>query len=163
MNRWLDSLYILFFVYLLFIISWYMPFSYKIYGSSISVKLDLFLVFLLVQSFIIERFKLIILGFLIGFLIDMDLESNLIGINSFLIPIVCYFLGFLKFNSNNWDISIKAGYSTIIMIIYSILKFFFYGWGISFFDIVSIIINSFLVLVVLFSINRYYYKGRLIR
>ena len=162
MNKGFNLLYILGIIFFLFIISWYMPFSYKIYDSSIFLKLDLFLVFLFIQSFIIKRFKLILLGFLIGFLNDMDLESNLVGINSFLIPILCYFLSFLKFNSSNWDINIKLAYSSIIIIVYSLSKFFFYGWSIGFFDIISIIINSIIVLVVVFSIDRYYYKGRLI-
>ena len=100
---------------------------------------------------------------LFNFLIDIDLDPNLIGINSFLTPIICYFLGFLKLNLNNWELRIKIIYLIIILIIYSSTKFLFYGWTITFFDVISIIINSLLVLFVLLSINRYYYKGKLIR
>ena len=139
-----------------------MPFSYKIGESSIFVKLDLFLLFLLIQSLLIKRFQLLVVGFFLGFFIDLDLESNLIGINSFLIPIMCYFLGFLKFNSNNWEFRIKIIYLLFVLIVYSSIKFLFYGWGINFFDIISIIINSVLVALVFLSIDRYYYKGRLI-
>ena len=157
----LNFLYLSIIIFALFIVSWYMPFSYKIYDSSIFIKLDVFLLFLLIQAFIVARFKLIIIGFLIGFLIDIDIESNLVGINSFLMPIVSYFLGFLKLNSSNWDLKIKIIYSMIIIFMLSIFKFLFYGWFISFFDIVSIIINSGLILIVFLSINRFYYKGKL--
>ena len=150
-------------IFILFIASWYMPFTYKIYNSSVFIKLDVFLLFLLVQSFIVSRFRLIITGIMTGFLIDIDIESNLLGINSFLIPLLCYFLGFLKFNLNNWDLRIKAIYSIIVMIFYSILKVLFYGWAIGFFDIISIIINAILVFIVFLSIDKYYYRGRLIR
>ena len=139
-----------------------MPFNYKIYNSSVFIKLDVFLLFLLIHSFIFSRFKLVIVGFLLGFLIDIDIESNLIGINSFLIPIACYFLGFLKFNLNNWDLNIKAMYAMVVINIYSILKIFFYGWHLSFFDIVSIVINSILIIAIFLSVNKLYYKGRLI-
>jgi len=149
-------------IFILFIASWYMPFTYKIYNSSVFIKLDVFLLFLLVQSFVISRFRLIITGIMIGFLIDIDIESNLLGINSFLIPLLCYFLGFLKFNLNNWDLNIKVTYSILIMAAYSIVKFLFYGWHINFPDIFSIILNSILVTIVLLSINKFYYKGRLI-
>ena len=158
----LNFLYTPAILYILFIVSWYMPFNYKIYNSSIFIKLDVFLLFLLIHSFIFSRFKLVIVGFLLGFLIDIDIESNLIGINSFLIPIACYFLGFLKFNLNNWDLNIKVMYSMFIIIIYSIIKFFFYGWDIGVFDIVSIIINSILIIAIFLSVNKLYYKGRLI-
>ena len=161
MIKRLNFLYLPITVFALFIISWYMPFSYKIYNSSVFIKLDIFLLFLLVSAFITSRFYLILIGFLIGFLIDMDIESNLIGINSFLIPIVCYYLGFLKLNSSNWDLRIKTVYSMIILILCSIFKFFFYGWSMTFFDILSIIINSGLILIVFLSINRFYYKGEL--
>ena len=162
MTKSLDFLYAPFIVFALFIASWYMPFSYKLYNSSIFIKLDVFLLFLLVQVFIVPRFKLIVIGFLVGFLIDIDIESNLVGINSFLISIVCYLLGFLRFNSSNWDLNIKIAYSMIVLSIYSILKFLFYGWSMGFLDIISIIINSGLVLIVFLSINKFYYKGRLV-
>ena len=157
----LNFLYMTISIFALFIISWYMPFSYKIYNSSIFIKLDIFLLFLLIQAFVVLRFKLILIGFLMGFFIDMDMESNLIGVNSFLMPIVCYFLGFLKLNSSNWDLKIKIIYSMIILFMLSIIKFLFYGWTISFVDIISIMINSGLILIAFLSIDRFYYKGKL--
>ena len=70
-----------------------------------------------IQSFIIDRFKLIFLGFFIGFLIDIDNEISLIGVNSFLMPISCYFLGFVRLNSSNWETHTK-----IIYIVFEMLK-----------------------------------------
>ena len=162
MNKVLDLLYLFASVILLFIVSWYMPFNYKIYDSSIFVKLDLFMLFLLFQSFIDTRFKLILIGFLIGFLNDVDLESNFLGINSFLNPILCYFLGFLRLNSSNWDLNFKAIYCMALMITYAVIKFSLYDWGMNFFDVISIVFNAVLVLFTILSIDRYYYKGRLI-
>ena len=103
MNFYSNIFFIFIQIYFIFIVSWYMPFSYTMKGSSLSLSIDLFLLYILIQSLLLTRPLLILLGLFLGFLIDIDLESNLIGINSFLIPILCYFLGFLKLNSNNWN------------------------------------------------------------
>ena len=83
-------------IYLIFIISWYMPFYYKISNSSVLINLDLIILFLTIQSITMKRYQLIMLGLLLGFLIDLDLEQNLIGLNSFFFSLFCYFLGFIK-------------------------------------------------------------------
>ena len=117
MIKILKSIYILMTIYVLFIAMWYMPFSYSIKNSNVNISLDLFFFYLLVQSFIIDRFKLIVLGFLIGFFIDIDNEISLIGVNSFLMPISCYFLGFVRLNSSNWETHKKLIYIIFVLII----------------------------------------------
>jgi len=141
---------------------WYMPFSYSFKGSNIHIALDLFFLYLLVQSFILDRFKLILLGFLIGFLMDIDNEISLIGVNSFLIPISCYFLGFVRLNSSNWEMPTKIIYIIFVLVISYSIKGFFYQWAIIP-NIVSIIINSMLIILAFLSINQFYYKKQLMR
>ena len=65
-------------IYLIFIISWYVPFYFKFSNSSLLISLDLLIVFLTIQSLIIKRYQLVFLGLLLGFLIDIDLEDKLI-------------------------------------------------------------------------------------
>ena len=163
MNRFLKIFYNIAIIYILFIISWYMPFSYKLANSSIFLKLDFFLIYIIIQALIWNRFDIILFGFIIGFLMDLDMESNLIGLNSFFIPIVSYFLGFLKLNSSNWNIKFKFIYLSIIVFIYFCFKFIFYQWHLNFLDFISIIMNSILVIGCFISINKYFYKNKLIK
>ena len=139
-----------------------MPFYFKLENSSLLINLDLILLYLTIQSIFIERHKLILLGFLIGFLIDIDIEQKLIGLNSFIIPIGCYFLGFIRIHKNNWNFNIKIFYLLSIYCIMFFNKFLFYGYGFNFYDFLSIIINSSFIIIILLSINRFYYKGKLI-
>ena len=158
MKKIQNIIFVFFQVYFIFIISWYMPFSYTLKGASLSLSVDLFLLYILIQSLVLRRFILILLGLFIGFLIDIDLESNLIGINSFLMPILCYFLGFLKLNSNNWKLNIKIIYLVSNLIIFHFSKFLFYQWTLNFPSLISVIINSLLILIALLSINKYFIR-----
>ena len=162
MIKILKPIYMLLMIYMLFIAMWYMPFSYSLKASNINIALDLFFLYLLVQSFIIDRFKLIFLGFFIGFLIDIDNEISLIGVNSFLMPISCYFLGFVRLNSSNWEIHTKIIYIIFVLAISYSIKGFFYQWAIIP-NIIPIILNSILIVFTFLSINRFYYKKQLMK
>ena len=149
-------------IYILFIMTWYMPFSYTVKNSNMSLALDLFFLYLLIQSLLLSRTKLIFIGLLIGFFMDIDGEASFIGINSFLIPIMCYFLGFLKLNSNNWDIYTKIIYLvTIFTLVYS-AKVLFYQWYILP-NLIPVIVNPIIILAAFLSINIFYYKKQLIK
>ena len=162
MIKILKLFYLFLKIYMLFIAIWYMPFSYLLKGSDIYIALDLFFLYILIQSFMINRVQLIFLGFLIGFLMDIDNEGSLIGVNSFLMPISCYFLGFVRLNSSNWETYIKVIYITIVLIISYSIKGFFYQWSIIL-NIVPITINSVLISSVFLSINQFYYKKQLMK
>ena len=149
-------------IYLIFVISWYMPFYFKLSNSSLLINLDLLILFLSIQSIILKRYQLIILGLCLGFLIDIDFEQNLIGVNSFFFPLFCYFLGFIKIHANNWTFKIKILYLFIIYCIMFFNKFIFYGYQFNFHDFVSISINSILIILVFLSITRVYYKSRVV-
>ena len=108
-----NVLKIFFQIYLIFIVTWYMPFSFKLFNSSYSINLDFFYLYLLIQSFFLQRYQLIFLGFFIGFLIDIDIETSHLGLNSFFIPITCYFLALIRLNANNWTFYFKIIYFLI--------------------------------------------------
>ncbi len=149
-------------IYLIFIISWYMPFYYKISNSSVLINLDLIILFLTIQSITMKRYQLIMLGLLLGFLIDLDLEQNLIGLNSFFFSLFCYFLGLIKIHADNWTFKIKIMYLFSIYFLMFFNKFIFYSYQFNFYDFISISINSCLVLLVFLSVDRFYYKKRVI-
>ena len=99
---------------------------------------------------------------LLGFLIDIDLEQKLLGFNSFFIPLFCYFLGFIKIHSNNWTFKIKIAYLFVIYFVMFLNKIIFYSYQFNFHDFISISINSIMIILVLLSIDKLYYKGRII-
>ena len=143
-------------IYLIFIISWYMPFYYKKYrGEVITTAIT-------IQSMTMKSYQLIILGLFIGFLIDIDLEQNLIGLNSFFFPLFCYFLGFIKIHSDNWTFKIKVSYLFCIYFLVFFNKFIFYGYQFNFYDFISIGLNSSIIILVFLSIDRLYYKRRVV-
>ena len=162
MIKSLKSVYLLLKIYMIFIAMWYMPFSYLLKGSDIYMALDLFFLYLLIQSFIITRVQLIFLGFLIGFLMDIDNEISFIGVNSFLLPISCYFLGFVRLNSSNWEMYTKIMYISFVLIMSYTIKSFFYQWAITP-NLIPIIVNSALIIFSFLSINQFYYKKQLIK
>ena len=162
MNKIVDLFFLFFQVCMLFIISWYMPFSYMLPNSSISIMLDLFYLYLIIQSLIRNQIEMVCLGFLMGFLFDLDNELTFIGLNSLLMPISCYCLSFLRLNSSNWNFYVKIIYILAILIISYSIKSIFYQWSLIP-HVVPIIINSLLVIVTFLSINKYYYKNQLMK
>ena len=148
---------------MLFILTWYNPFSFWLPGSSVKISLDFLILFFIIQSFVITRFQLIFLGLFLGYLIDLDLETSLVGINSLFLSIAGYFFGLAKINSNNWSNIIKYIYITFICSIIFVNKYIFYQYTFSLIDFISILSNSFLILFTLILIDRFYYKGRLIQ
>ena len=153
---------ILFQVYILFVLTWYNPFSFLIFNSSVRISLDLLMLYFLIQSHFLSRSGLVFLGCFLGYLLDLDLENSLVGINCFFMSIAGYFLGLVKINSSNWGDVIKYGYIYLICLIVSINKYLFYNYQISFSDFISVIINSLIIMITLMIVNRFYYKGKLI-
>tara|TARA_A100001037_G_scaffold172305_1_gene154760 strand:- start:196 stop:480 length:285 start_codon:yes stop_codon:yes gene_type:complete len=93
---------------------------------------------------------------------DIDGEGSFIGINSFLIPAMCYFLGFLKLNSNNWDLYAKIVYLVVVCVLSYTAKVLFYQWDLLA-NIIPIVINSIIIIMAFLSINVFYYKRQLIK
>ena len=94
------------------------------------------------------------------FFMDLDNEVSLIGVNSFLMPISCYFLGFVRLNSSNWETYTKLIYIIFVLIISYSIKGFFYQWAIVP-NIVPFIVNSMLIILAFLSVNQFYYKKKL--
>ena len=145
-------------IYSLFVISWYMPFSYNFFDSDISVSLNVFLLYIVLQSFTIERNKLIFIGFFIGLMTDLDLEGSSLGLNCFLFPLICFFLGFIKLNSNNWQLRFKIVYMFTIILFSNFIKSFFYEWTLIQ-NFLPIFINSLIILGVFLSYNYFLDKN----
>ena len=162
MNKIINLFFLFFQVCMLFIITWYMPFSYMLPNSSVSIVLDLFYLYLIIQSLIRKRIEIVCLGFLIGFFFDLDNESTFMGLNSFLVPIICYCFSFLRLNSSNWNFYVKIMYILVILIISYSIKSIFYQWSLIP-HVIPIILNSLLVLITFLSINKYYYKNQLMK
>ena len=93
---------------------------------------------------------------------DIDNEISFIGVNSFLLPISCYFLGFVRLNSSNWEMYTKIMYISFVLIISYAIKSFFYQWAITP-NLVPIIVNSALIIFSFLSINQFYYKKQLMK
>ena len=153
---------ILFQVYILFILTWYSPFYFSLFDSSIKINLDLLMLYFVIQSCFLSQTRLVFFGCFLGYLFDLDLEPSLIGINCFFMSITGYLLGLVKINSSNWVDFIKYAYIYLICFIVSINKYLFYQYHIIFSDLLSVIINCFLILVTLMIVNRLYYKGKLV-
>ncbi len=152
----------LFQVYAIFVLTWYNPFSFSIIDASIKINLDFILIYFVFQSFFFSRVGLVFLGCFIGYLLDLDLETSLVGLNCFFLSIAGYFLGLIKINSGNWTNAIKNVYIWIICLIFFINKYAFYNYSLSFLDFISILINSSLIVITLIIVDKFYYKGKLI-
>ncbi len=160
MNYFINVFKIFFQVYFLFVITWYNPFSFTFLGSSVLISLDILMLYFVVQSFYISRPKLILLGCFLGFLIDLDLESSLIGVNCFFMSIAAYFLSLVKINSSNWTGLIKYSYTFMICLILYINKYLFYSYKISFADFGVALINCSIILGTLIIIHNFYLRGK---
>ncbi len=153
---------ILFQVYFLFILTWYNPFSFFLLGSSIAINLDFLMLYFIFQSYFMSRSQLIFLGCFLGFLIDLDLETSLIGVNSFFMSIAAYFLSLVKINSSNWKNLIKYTFIYLICVTVYINKYIFYNYQIGFFDLISCLINSLIILITLLMVNYFYSKEKIL-
>ena len=149
-------------VYILFVLTWYNPFSFSIFNSSVTINLDLLMLYLVIQSFFLSSTWIIFLGCFLGYLLDLDLETSLVGANCFFLSIAGYLLSLLKINANNWADIIKYLYVWLICFIIFINKYLFYSYQISFFDFISLAINSSIIVITLAIINRFYYKRELV-
>ena len=153
---------ILFQVYCVFILTWYNPFSFSFLDSTVRISLDFLMLYFIVQSFFLSGVGTIILGCFLGYLIDLDLETSLVGVNCFFLSVGGYLLGLVKINSSNWTDTVKYLYVWFICLILFINKYLFYNYQFNFSDFISIAINSLIVTVTLIVVNRFYYKGKLV-
>lgn len=120
------------------------------------------MLYFIVQSFFLSGVGTIILGCFLGYLIDLDLETSLVGVNCFFLSVGGYLLGLVKINSSNWTDTVKYLYVWFICLILFINKYLFYNYQFNFSDFISIAINSLIVTVTLIVVNRFYYKGKLV-
>jgi len=156
-NPIIKSALVFFQMYTLFVLCWYMPFAFDFFDSDISISIDAILVYVLFQSFSINRNRLIFIGFVLGIMMDLDLEGSSLGLNCFLMPIICYLFGFVKLNSNNWEFRFKLVYIFTIIFSFSILKSFFYQWDLIH-NLLPMAINTFVIMSVFLSMNYFLYK-----
>ena len=158
-----SMLKMIFQVYVIFIMTWYMPFEFRLFNSSCSIGLDFIYLYLVIQSFFLQRYQLIFLGLFIGFLIDFDIETSRLGLNAFFMPITCYFLALVKLNKNNWTFHFKVTYLIFVLYLSFLNKYFYYEYYyLGFFDLIAIGINSVLIIISILCISKYLFKKSLI-
>ncbi|MAV64459.1 MAG: hypothetical protein CMG00_04625 [Candidatus Marinimicrobia bacterium] len=148
-------------IYLLFIVSWYMPLGFSLVESSYTIGVDFFYLYLLIQSFFLKRYQLILLGSLLGFLMDLDLDSNYLGFNTLFTPIFCYFVALIKMNASNWTQHFQLIYMLTVLFFSFLNKYLYFKYSLAFFDLLCIFINSVIVVVIFIFLNKYFYNKKL--
>ena len=104
MNKRIDISLIL--LALILIIQAFIP---KIYlGLNIYIVPDIILVYMVYLSLIHERYYMIILGFILGFLQDLISQISLMGLFAFNKAIIGYILGTISLYNKVWNNYLKV-------------------------------------------------------
>ena len=71
------------------------------------IKFDFFLIYLIYLSFLYKVYLIIVFAFFIGFFQDLLIQSNTVGLYSFLKVSFVYFVGYIKDSNKIWSIQFK--------------------------------------------------------
>ena len=125
------------------------------------IKIDFFLIYLVYLSFLYRVYLVIIFAFFIGFFQDLLVQSDTIGLYSFLKILFVYFIGYLKDSNKIWNIQFKVLFLIILIFTHNFLYHYIFINDVNFHAILYIVIESFINLVLIIIIDKIIYNGKI--
>jgi rod shape-determining protein MreD len=125
------------------------------------IKFDFFLIYLVYLSFLYRVYLIIIFAFFIGFFQDLLVQSDTIGLYSFLKVLFVYFVGHLKDSNKIWSMQFKFLFLLLVIFFHNFLYQYLFINDINFYAIFYILIEAFINLILLVIIDKLIYNGKI--
>ena len=125
------------------------------------IKFDFLLIYLIYLSFLYRVYLIIIFAFIIGFFQDLLIQSDTIGLYSFLKVLFVYFIGYLKDSNKIWNVQFKFIFLLILIFSHSFLYHFIIINDINYYSMFYIIIESLINLILIVVIDKIIFNGKI--
>ena len=125
------------------------------------IKFDFLLIYLIYLSFLYRVYLIIIFAFIIGFFQDLLIQSDTIGLYSFLKVLFVYFIGYLKDSNKIWNVQFKFIFLLILIFSHSFLYHYIFSNDINYYFMFYIIIESLINLILIVVIDKIIFNGKI--
>ena len=125
------------------------------------IKFDFFLIYLIYLSFLYKVYLIIIFSFFIGFFQDLLIQSNTVGLYSFLKVSFVYFVGYIKDSNKIWSIQFKFLFLLVLIFSHNFLYHYIFINEINIYVIFYILIEALINLILIVLIDKVIYNGKI--
>tara|TARA_Y100001936_G_C15907651_1_gene576797 strand:+ start:322 stop:819 length:498 start_codon:yes stop_codon:yes gene_type:complete len=125
------------------------------------IKFDFFLIYLIYLSFLYKVYLIIVFAFFIGFFQDLLIQSNTVGLYSFLKVSFVYFVGYVKDSNKIWSIQFKFLFLLVLIFSHNFLYHYIFINEINIYVIFYILIEALINLILIVLIDKVIYNGKI--
>ena len=125
------------------------------------IKFDFFLIYLIYLSFLYKVYLIIVFAFFIGFFQDLLVQSNTVGLYSFLKVSFVYFVGYIKDSNKIWSIQFKFLFLLVLIFSHNFLYHYIFINEINIYAIFYILIEALINLILIVLVDKVIYNGKI--
>lgn len=125
------------------------------------IKFDFFLIYLIYLSFLYKVYLIIVFAFFIGFFQDLLIQSNTVGLYSFLKVSFVYFVGYIKDSNKIWSIQFKFLFLLVLIFSHNFLYHYIFINEINIYVVFYILIEALINLILIVLVDKVIYNGKI--
>lgn len=125
------------------------------------IKFDFFLIYLIYLSFLYKVYLIIVFAFFIGFFQDLLIQSNTVGLYSFLKVSFVYFVGYIKDSNKIWSIQFKFLFLLVLIFFHNFLYHYIFINEINIYVVFYILIEALINLILIVLVDKVIYNGKI--
>ena len=125
------------------------------------IKFDFFLIYLIYLSFLYKVYLIIVFAFFIGFFQDLLIQSNTVGLYSFLKVSFVYFVGYIKDSNKIWSVQFKFLFLLILIFSHNFLYHYIFINEINIYVVFYILIEALINLILIILVDKVIYNGKI--
>jgi len=125
------------------------------------IKFDFFLIYLIYLSFLYKVYLIIVFAFFIGFFQDLLIQSNTVGLYSFLKVSFVYFVGYIKDSNKIWSIQFKFLFLLLLIFSHNFLYHYIFINEINIYVVFYILIEALINLILIVLVDKVIYNGKI--
>ena len=125
------------------------------------IKFDFFLIYLIYLSFLYKVYLIIVFAFFIGFFQDLLIQSNTVGLYSFLKVSFVYFVGYIKDSNKIWSVQFKFLFLLVLIFSHNFLYHYIFINEINIYVVFYILIEALINLILIILVDKVIYNGKI--
>tara|TARA_Y100001968_G_scaffold283039_1_gene281321 strand:- start:335 stop:832 length:498 start_codon:yes stop_codon:yes gene_type:complete len=125
------------------------------------IKFDFFLIYLIYLSFLYKVYLIIVFAFFIGFFQDLLIQSNTVGLYSFLKVSFVYFVGYIKDSNKIWSIQFKFLFLLVLIFSHNFLYHYIFVNEINIYVVFYILTEALINLILIVLVDKVIYNGKI--
>ena len=125
------------------------------------IKFDFFLIYLIYLSFLYKVYLIIVFAFFIGFFQDLLIQSNTVGLYSFLKVSFVYFVGYIKDSNKIWSVQFKFLFLLVLIFSHNFLYHYIFVNEINIYVVFYILTEALINLILIVLVDKVIYNGKI--